>query len=288
MVYFLRDWASIMSIHPSLLQAADSYIETPRERAERHAAIELVDEPAVAFAHRYDASQHVAEHEHRRAQLLHLSRGVLTVTTRAGRWMMPRDHALWIPAGVRHAIDTVGSVDMHSVYVLPGAIAGLPDQLQVTGMTPLMRSLIVEAVCLRADPGNPRGEFILGALLHEIPRLPERPLGLPFPDNRRLAELCRDFVARPSAHLNIDQWADAAGLSRRSFTRIFRRETGLSLSTWRQQACLMAALPRLSAGEAVTAVALDLGYDSVPAFTTMFCRMMGTPPKAYLRSQSSV
>ena len=89
----------------------------------------------------------------------------------------------------------------------------------------------------------------------------------------------------PVGHLNIDHWADAAGLSRRSFTRIFRRETGLSLSTWRQQACLMAALPRLSAGEAVTAVALDLGYDSVPAFTTMFCRMMGTPPKTYLRNQ---
>lgn len=265
---------------------ATQHVETAGERALRHAAIDAADEPAVAFAHSYDADQHVAEHEHKRAQLLHLSSGVLSVTTRAGRWLMPRDHALWIPAGVRHAVDTVGRVDMHSVYVRSGAIAGLPDQLQVTGITPLMRGLISEAVRIGADTGSARAKFILGAMLHEIPQLPKRPLGLPFPGHRRLAQLCREFVATPSAHLEIDHWADAAGMSRRSFTRVFRRETGLSLSTWRQQACLMAAIPRLSAGEAVTAVALDLGYDSVPAFTTMFCRMMGTPPKTYLRSQN--
>lgn len=269
----------------TLLQAADNAVETAEQRAARHEAIELADEPAMAFAHCYETNQHVAEHEHRRGQLLHLSSGVLTVTTRAGRWMMPRDHALWIPAGVRHAVDTIGSVAMHSVYVRPGAIPGLPHRLQVTGMTPLMRSLIIEAVRLRSDPGNPRATFILGAMLHEILELPERPLGLPFPANHRLAQLCRDFVIRPSAHLSIDHWAEEAGLSRRSFTRIFRRETGLSLSAWRQQACVIAALPRLSAGDPVTVVAMDLGYDSMPAFTTMFSRVMGAPPKTYLRNQ---
>jgi AraC-like DNA-binding protein len=71
-------------------------------------------------------------------------------------------------------------------------------------------------------------------------------------------------------------------MSRRAFTRAFRRETGLSLSAWRQQACLFAALPRLARGEPVTSVALDLGYDSLPAFTTMFRRILGAPPSRYL------
>ncbi|MEM5472762.1 helix-turn-helix transcriptional regulator [Hoeflea sp. AS60] len=268
-------------------QSSYHQIETAQQRALRHAAIDADGEPAVAFSHSYETNQHIAEHQHARAQLLHLSSGVLSVTTGTGRWIMPRDHALWIPAGVRHAVDTVGRVDMHSVYVLPGAISGLPNQLQVSGITPLMRSLIDEAVQLRTNPGSERAKYILGAMLHEIPQLPQRPLGLAFPANRRLAQLCREFVATPSAHLEIDHWADAAGMSRRSFTRAFRRETGLSLSSWRQQACLMTALPRLSAGEPVTAVALDLGYDSVPAFTSMFSRVMGAPPKAYLRNQKA-
>ena len=40
-------------------------------------------------------------------------------------------------------------------------------------------------------------------------------------------------------------------------------------------------LPRLAAGEAVTTVALDLGYDSPAAFSTMFKRLMGIAPNRY-------
>jgi AraC-like DNA-binding protein len=71
-------------------------------------------------------------------------------------------------------------------------------------------------------------------------------------------------------------------MSRRTFTRVFRRETGLSFTMWRQQACLVAALPRLVAGEPVTRVAVDLGYDNPAAFTTMFKRVLGASPRAYL------
>jgi AraC-like DNA-binding protein len=128
----------------------------------------------------------------------------------------------------------------------------------------------------------------MALLLHEIPTMPERPLGLPFPADARIATLCRRFVAEPSPHATIDDWAETVGMSRRTFTRVFHRQTGLSLSTWRQQALLFAALPRLADGEPITRVALDLGYDSVPAFTTMFKRMLGTSPRGYLRGAREV
>jgi AraC-like DNA-binding protein/quercetin dioxygenase-like cupin family protein len=226
----------------------------------------------------------VKEHTHRRAQLLCVFSGAVTVATSAGRWMVPPDHALWIPAHRPHATEMIGTVEMSSAYVNPDAVDGLPTHLHVAAIMPLMRSLISEAVQLSEDDRSMRASYIFGALLHEIPRLPERPLGLPFPAHRQLALLCRDFVARPSAHADIDDWAAAAGMSRRTFTRVFRKETGLGLSTWRQQACLLAALPRLGCGEAVTTVALDLGYDSVPAFTHMFRRMLGQPPRAYFQT----
>jgi AraC-like DNA-binding protein len=266
-----------------------SYLEAPRSeldslQRERLAWLERRDGPIVALPSEYPDGYQVQDHHHSRSQLLHALTGVVLVKTKYGRWMVPPDHAMWIPAGIEHAVEMLGNVSMRSIYVAPDAIEGLPDGLRVVGVTGLMRSLIVEAVTLPADT-QPAGRagLVLNLLLHEIPNLPEQPLGLPFPAEPRLAALCRRFVAAPSPHATIDEWADAAGMSRRTFTRLFHRQTGLSLSTWRRQACLFAALPRLADGEPITRVALDLGYDSVPAFTTMFRRMLGTSPRAYMR-----
>ncbi|WP_204351737.1 AraC family ligand binding domain-containing protein, partial [Klebsiella variicola] len=79
-------------------------------------------------------------------QLLYALRGVVTVTTGIGRWVVPAGHALWIPARVEHAVEMLGRVSMRSVYVAPDAIEGLPEGFRVVAVTDLMRSLIVEAV----------------------------------------------------------------------------------------------------------------------------------------------
>jgi AraC-like DNA-binding protein len=271
------------------MPATASYLDGPTDdlvlrHRERLDWLERANGAIVALPSEYPDGYRVPEHRHSRSQLLHALTGVVLVRTQYGRWMVPPDHAMWIPAGVSHAVDILGRVSMRSIYVAPGAIEGLPERLRVVGVSDLMRSLIVEAVGLPDEARlSTRGDLLLTLLLHEIPAMPERPLGLPFPADPRIAALCRRFVASPSPRATIDEWAGAVGMSRRTFTRTFQRQTGLSLSTWRQQALLFAALPRLADGEPVTRVALDLGYDSVPAFTTMFKRMLGTAPRGYMR-----
>ncbi|MDR7034806.1 helix-turn-helix transcriptional regulator [Mesorhizobium sp. BE184] len=267
-----------------------SFLEGPstnlvRQHSDRLAWLEQVEGPIVGLPSEYPDGYEVPEHRHSRSQLLHALTGVVLVKTRYGSWMVPPDHAMWIPAGIAHTVNMLGRVSMRSLYVDPEAIDGLPSGLRVVGVSALMRSLIIEAVALPDEKPSARNTLLLTLMLHEIPTMPERPLGLPFPADARIAALCRRFVASPSPHATIHEWAEAVGMSRRTFTRVFHRQTGLSLSTWRQQALLFAALPRLADGEPVTRVALDLGYDSVPAFTTMFKRMLGTSPRAYLRGK---
>lgn len=271
-----------MSQGKEIFMAADADLGLLHER--RWQWLERVVGPTVVLPTEYPDGYHVPQHRHSRSQLLHALVGVVLVTTRHGRWMVPPDHAMWIPAGTEHSVEMLGDVSMRSVYVTPGAIEGLPDGLRVVGITNLMHSLIVESGKLpQGGELEGRGGLIMKLLLHEIPLLPERPLGLPFPADAKLAALCRRFVEAPTPRATIDEWADVVGMSRRSFTRAFHRQTGLSLSTWRQQACLFAALPRLADGEPITRVALDLGYDSVPAFITMFKRMLGASPRGYMR-----
>lgn len=249
----------------------------------RIAWVEQLEGAIVPLASDYADQVVVPPHRHKRSQLLYALTGIITVTTEAGRWMVPPDHALWVPAGMEHSVTPHGRVRMHSIYVSPEAV-DLPPGCRVVAVTELMRGLIVEAVKLprQWQPGS-RADKIMALVAEELPLLPERPLGLPMPADAKLAALCRDFLADPSPHAPVDRWAERMAMSRRSFTRAFRRETGLGLAAWRQQACLFAALPRLAAGQPVTSIALDLGYDSVAAFTTMFKRVLGLPPSRYLR-----
>ncbi len=248
-----------------------------------HVDLETSPVPVVVTLTEYPDDHSVPLHRHNRGQLLHAVCGVVMVSTPAGRWMVPPGHAMWLPAETRHQVDMLGPVAMLSAYVRPDAADDLPRDLRVVAPTPLTRALMTEAVGFDLGAPSRRAELVRALLIEEIPRLPERPLALPLPAERRLAALCRRHLEDPAAPIGIEAWAREAGMSRRSFTRAFRRETGLSLSAWRQQACLLAALPRLADGEPVTRVALDLGYESVPAFTTMFRRMLGAAPKAWLK-----
>lgn len=238
-----------------------------------------------AVASDYPDRMTVPPHRHARDQLLHALSGVVLVSTATGRWIVPPEYALWIPAGCTHQVEMLGAVRMRSAYLRAGAVQLPGGAPRVLAMNALTRTLLVEAMRIADEPAPPRRDALLAELLLiEISRLGEQPLVLPMPADARLMRLCLGFVAAPSARAPLDAWAARAGMSRRSLSRHFRRETGLTLDQWRQQACVFAALPRLIDGEPVTRLALDLGYESPAAFTTMFRRMLGRSPRAYSRT----
>jgi AraC-like DNA-binding protein len=87
--------------------------------------------------------------------------------------------------------------------------------------------------------------------------------------------------AHPADSRTVDEWARWAGITARTLSRRFPHETGLTFTEWRHRARLMRALERLAEGDAVTAVALDLGYSSVSGFIALFRRAFGVTPAAH-------
>jgi len=274
-----RDWAISMNDVPSPIIATldETYVQEVGwvSQPDNRILLHHSDEPAGYV---------VPPHCHRHVQLLCMFAGAALVVTELGGWMIPPGHALLIPDRLAHSVEMMSDASMRSVYLLPddGALAG--RGLQVLEVTDLFRSLVVEAIRLREGGiGGRKAQLVLDLLVDEVTTLTPRPLALPFPRDARLATLCRSFMEAPSANVRVDDWADELAMSRRTFTRFFRRQTGLSFATWRQQASLFACLPKLADGAPVTEIAMLAGYDNVAAFTTMFTRRLGTSPRAYMR-----
>jgi AraC-like DNA-binding protein len=112
--------------------------------------------------------------------------------------------------------------------------------------------------------------------------MPSTPSEIIMPRDRRLLRVCHALIDDPADQRDIDDWASVAGMGRRTFTRLFKDQTGAGFAVWRQQVRLMAALQRLALGQPITTVAFDVGYESASAFTAMFHRAFGAPPSAYL------
>ena len=239
----------------------------------------------IATGNDYAPHYVLPAHTHRRGQLLYASTGVFTTITSEGSWVVPPRRAVWIPPGVTHEVQMGGPVSTRSAFVTPEAAqqAGLPTRCQVVGVSPLLHELLLEAVDLPAEYDlYGRDGRVMALLLDEIRRMPVLPLSTPLPREKRLAALCRELLEQPTQEVKIDDMANRAGMSRRHFTRTFREETGMSFTAWRQQACLLSALTRLSNGEAITQVAVDLGYGNPSAFTAAFRRVLGMAPSRYL------
>lgn len=248
----------------------------------RSCDLDHVPRPVVALADEYPANFVDPRHHHARAQLLYAASGVMSVVTDQASFMIPPQRAIWMPAGVDHEVTCRSAVSIRTLYV--DAAADLPRECRVIEVSELLRALILEAMSLprEYDAGGRDGR-IVQLLLDSIVAPTAASLVAPMPRDARLLRICQALIADPTRADSLDDWAARACMSRRTFTRAFREQTGMSLAEWRQHVRLLEALARLACGQPVTTIAFDVGYESPSAFTAAFQRAFGVPPSRYMR-----
>lgn len=257
-------------------------LQAPPKNLMRADECQDVARPVAAMALDMPRGCTDALHTHRRAQLLYACAGVMSVVTREGAFVVPPQRAVWLPAGTEHEVHYGVPVSLRTLYIEPRTHEDLPGHCRVLEVSDLLRALILAAVNLPTeyDLGGREGK-IMSLLLDEIAAMPTVPLHAPMPKDERLARVCRAMFKDPMREQKLEDLARAVGMSRRTVTRLFRRETGMSFAAWRQHVRLLEALSRLAIGRSVTAVALDVGYRSPSSFTAMFRRTFGVTPSHY-------
>ena len=228
----------------------------------------------------YTSGTSIPSHSHGWDQLIFASDGVMTVQTAQGAWVVPPHRAVWVPSGVEHAVHMSGFVSMRTLYFVEGLVDTLPEKCCVVQVSPLLRELIRHAV--DGGPLDSRKQaHLIGVILEQMRRLPVVPLHLPWPQDRRARSVADTLREDPGDTRSLASLCHGVGASKRTIERLFHDETGMTFGQWRKQARLMRALPLLAAGESVTRVALDVGYDSTSAFISMFKSALGTTPGRY-------
>jgi len=239
--------------------------------------------PVKVWINAHEAPRVTGCHAHGDGQLFALREGLQVIETPSGRWVQPPGWIGWIAPRCAHAAQSFGATAGWSLHIAPAMAAALPAGPHVFAATPLVQALVDRLTSLDASTTalEERRIRLVAVLLDELAASARPSLHLPMPQDRRLAAMATALASDPAMDETIDQWADRIGMARRTLTRRFAAETGLSFAQWRQQSRLLKAVELLSLDEPVTAVALTVGYSSVSAFIETFRKNFGCTPARF-------
>jgi AraC-like DNA-binding protein len=242
-------------------------------------------EAAILETTRFANKTEIIAHAHDHGQFTCVLSGVVRQETEAGYWILPRQRLVWIPPGTVHASKSKGPTNGLVVFTSASYSRQLPDHVCVLKTSNLLLASL-ERLTQLANSSETTAALLSRVVMLELNQAEVVGLEIPLPRSPRLCAIAEHLLAEPSDGGKIDVWARKAALSRRSFTRHFEQETGMSFYEWRRRVIAQRATDLLSSGESVSSVALSLGYESVSAFIAMFKRIYGVPPTKFLAARN--
>jgi len=241
-------------------------------------------------ANHYKKGHRIDPHLHREAQLVYAARGTMQVTTPKGRWLVPPDRAVWVPARFEHAIDVLADIEMRTLYFDLAWLkrerhsASLRSEF-VVRVSPLLH----QAILALFDDGKSRERMalLIKLVMLELDRAEDSATFIPLPQETRCRRAADIVLRAPAAAHEIDNLARKVGTSARTLSRLFSAETQLSFKSWCQRARIASAIERLSTqpNASVKQIAADLGYASVPAFSHAFRQVTGRTPTEFVETK---
>jgi AraC-like DNA-binding protein len=212
---------------------------------------------------------------------------VAQVEASTGRYLLPPQQAIWIPAGTEHCT-TLTRVRTVSVFFDPilGIHAG--DRVRVLAVAPVIREMLLHARRWPIDrpSTSPDIDTFFAALADLIVESLDQKELLWLPTSRHpLLEAAIEFTnAHQSECITLEDVCQAIGSSQRSVRRAFATEISMPWRQYLLQSRLLRAMALLAQPEPnVLAVALTVGFESMSGFIRAFRQYTGETPLAYRR-----
>src|SRR5258708_6649709 len=154
--------------------------------------------PVTTLTHEFSADHEIPPHTHPEHQLIYACRGVMTVWTGPGTWVVPPQRAVWIPAKTPHGIAMYGPVSMRTLYVKP-RLVHLSRDCRVVNVSPLLRELIIYACRFPALRRRVKAQaHLIEMIIDQLEIVETLPIHLINPTDPRAARIAAALAAEPT------------------------------------------------------------------------------------------
>jgi len=224
----------------------------------------------------------VNKHSHSWGQFVYAHSGVLAISTPLNRYIVPPEQGVWLLPEVEHEVTAISNVQLTSFYFDVTLLDDLPNECCVLKVNDFLKALIIEANTIESDyQWDSTDGRLLHLILDRLIQAPNEIFQLPYPKDHRLLKLLSEIQLCPENNKTLAEWGGIVGASARTLSRLFKKETGLNYSEWRQRLNIQIAISQLSLGKSITSISLHLGYESPSAFIHMFKTKTGMTPSFY-------
>ena len=266
--------------------AAPTSVRTSGAVRSAHPTIDLRATPTVTAG----TFEHVAEetisawHQHDIHEIEYAVSGVAELRTPSSHFVLPPQHAAWVPAGVPHC-PVLRDVHTVAVFLDPDRF-DLPSEATIFPVPPVLREMIRYATrwpITRPGFGGPEPAAFFDALAGVVRRqlAHEPPVVVALPNDPIIAAVIA-YTADHLGEVTAASVCRAVGISERTLRRRFPAVVG---ETWRQhlqRVRITHALALLPDDTwSIRDIALRVGFDSPSSFARAFRARTGEPPSAY-------
>lgn len=228
-------------------------------------------------------------HHHQKGQLVYVESGFQYITIEEKIYLLPQNHAIWIPPNAVHKTNSHSEkIKLMIMFADIDTDNPFYYEVNVFSVPPVLREMIKYAGKWSKLMTTDHHEiFFLKALFNELPQFVEHSLTLhiSLPKDKRLTKVLEHLHNHYRNEIKMTDLNDTALLSLRTLERIFKKETGLTLSKYQQMLRIIKSLEYLSSGNlTISETAYEVGYKSVQAYTRSFQSVMQFRPTDFIKT----
>ena len=209
--------------------------------------------------------------------------GVVAVITEQGRYLVPPQQVIWLPSAVNYQLVAATSAVIVCYHLLPQTQYKLKQTTSVLGIDGFILHLFKETLESQEMHYGAKDFYHLShLLLNRLTQAKPLSLFLPVLKDKRLLAITRRQQKYPALKTDLVGWGKFVKTSSRTLSRLFKNETGMTYSQWKQTMLIHIAIIELCLGVSIADIAKSLGYESSSAFIYMFKKQMHVTPSHFL------